>query len=1020
MSGVFQELERRQNRFVWLLEIDGLEETYFSGPKVPVLPPYTEPWTHTPQGGIINVTSASQELGIADSVASAGQVAVTISITRTNNASQFMAVGRSGAPLTATLSTTLDQSSSGFLVVNEDISAWPATGELWIGKECITYTARTVVAPFRFTIPVPSARGWWGSEQRQHVAAPLDGWSPRVYSQCVTWQNRKARVLVSSLRDDGTTSDGWVEYVSGRIVANPEISDDGLELSINIIPHTDSLNIEVGGGQFRTGLQQGLHTFDGKSADTFSCKIGWADGQAFNERVTSTALVATELPIRWENHINTFDIGGGDPNRTGRIYEAGAIGVAYQPTAYLGAPYGAGPGDKLTIAPGTPGVSIVGQTFRNVEQFDFVSATVLAAPETAEVIQWPDEAIDRLSDRLSPGNHITVGLVIGQFADVSFDPNSDNGPIINLSFNARAKNPATATFFPWDEGSERLYYGISTFNPEDGTTVWGLETIQHERVGSRLTREIAVGNGAPWAFTSAQTFSGRPAIERVTIRGYADAFYQRGEEFIHVIDDLFSTTGSVIIRWTEWDGEEYRQSIRLKGTRDASTITPGSPGTLLEVDLDVIRTLKSFGDWPGKARCTIEQDVSWWDEEPGTILLNVLMSGEGDGFNSSFDIFSNGANLTAEEVDADSFLRYPYPEGLARALTLSLNDFESVTIREFIEPILKIIGGAIVLRLEQVSSPGAGGVLRRRLALEPVGSEYDRDSLGSIANGDWHERGRPSTTDDNKIVNMVRLKMQYDSEDDEFQLIVNVSDRDSIGEYGPAAVEELDMRGVKMNPSSVSDQTQQLVPFSAHRFASLGAPRRQVEGVISWSDAVKLNAGAVVLVTADEVYGYDKVRGVSALPMRIVSISGDGYTQQARIKLTWHDATVSGWAPSLEVTAVGAADTYTVATDQFTETTDPIAQTALDDIDFWNVGDSIRACPLGDFGNSTGGLTVLSIAGNVITLSAPAAPALVVGDTLRPDSYAAVATTDEQKRFAFLADDSGGLGAAPDKPKEYG
>ena len=309
MSGVLVELAKRQNNYVWLLEIDGLEDTYYSSPSAPTLPPYAQPWAHTPESGVINVTAANQELDVMGSVASAGQVAVTIAITRTNSADQLMKVGRSGAGLTVTLAATLEQTGATFVEVNEDIGAWSASGILWLGREAIRYTAKTGVAPFRFTI-IDADRGWFGSEQRRHIASPVEGWSPRIYDTCVTWQNRKARVLVSSLRNGGTTSDGWVEYVSGRIVSNPEISDDGLQLAINIIPHTDALNTEVGGGMLRTGLQQGFHTFDGFTAHRFQYAAGFGAGEAFEANVDLAALAGVPIPVRWEQHERAFALPG--------------------------------------------------------------------------------------------------------------------------------------------------------------------------------------------------------------------------------------------------------------------------------------------------------------------------------------------------------------------------------------------------------------------------------------------------------------------------------------------------------------------------------------------------------------------------------------------------------------------------------------------------------------------------------------------------------------------------------------
>jgi len=1023
---VLDELSRRQNTMVWLLEIDGLQKTYYSSPTAPTLPPYAEAWTHTAAPGIMAVTSADQELDVLQSVVTAGQVSVTLAVTRDNDARLLMAVGRDGSPHMATLASTLDQTGGGLVEVNEDISGWPAAGYLWIGKECIQYSARSVASPWQFTIALATDRGWWGSEQRMHIASSVEGWAPRIYSQCVTWQNRKARVLVSSLRPDGSQADGWVEYVSGRIVSNPEISGDGLSVALNIIPHTDALSISVGGGVERTGLQQGLHTFDGQSGGTFMCAVGYSQGEAWSDDTGFNAAANTELKIKWAAHNGTFDlaavttIGGANPDyqRRGRVVDEDGTEAAQDVTAYVGLPDGDAIGDELTLSPGTVFVTPRRKTWQNAAASNNISASVLTAPGVPEVIQWPGVALARLTALMSPHDHRDTPLQLGQFADVILDPNhASGGPVVQFRFNTARPAGAFVKITAWDASGEALYYGASGFASDAATKVWMLETQQHANVGAIVIRREsgALGN--------AQVLWEQAAADGsliVPVRGYPDAYYQRGESWIHITDNVIRGS-RILVRWTEWDGEEYRQSIAIdeSGTQAADLITPGQPGTLLKIDTDQDRWNMSFGDWPGQSKCTIEEDVSWRNTGPKTVLLNVLMSGDGNGYNSTFDVFAMGANLRQDEVDIQSFVRYPYPDGFAQRLTLSLNDWDSITIREFVEPILRSIGAALVLRVERVAAAGAGGVLRRRLTLVSVSSEYAGDAIGTIANGDWLANSRPDTTDDDRIVNIIRASTGYDSAADEYSTIVNLVNRDSIGEYGSAPTDELDLRGVTIPPGSPADHLASLLPFSAARFAQVGAPRRQIEGAIAWADAVQINAGTTVMVSAVDIYGYDGARGISAQPMRVISINGDGYKQTARIKLTWHDSTVSGWSPSLMVAAVTNASTYTVEANIYTETTDPVSGLALEDVDYWQAGDSIRACPRGSYGTSTGGLTVLSIVGNLVTLSGPAVPALNVGDTLRPDGYAQPATTTTQQAYAYLGDDAGGLGAVPDPAKLY-
>ena len=77
--------------------------------------------------------------------------------------------------------TTIEQGYDNTTVtVNEDNSAWPASGELWIGQECMHYTSRDSGAK-TFTVPA-AGRGYYSSRVQRHVADAERGWAPRITS----------------------------------------------------------------------------------------------------------------------------------------------------------------------------------------------------------------------------------------------------------------------------------------------------------------------------------------------------------------------------------------------------------------------------------------------------------------------------------------------------------------------------------------------------------------------------------------------------------------------------------------------------------------------------------------------------------------------------------------------------------------------------------------------------------------------------------------------------------------------
>ena len=763
---------------------------------------------------------------------------------------------------------------------------------------------------------------------------------------------------------------------------------------------------EIGGASLRTGLQHGYHTFDGQGADRFMMSIGYGPGEAFKEDVTFASAAGAAVSCRWKSHVTNFDIAtGGTGSRGGTVSIDATPNVAYDVTAHNGADNGTAAADSMTLNPVTAVAIGANAVIQNTAAWDQINVTPLAVNGVAEVVGWPADALAKMNTEMSPGS--VVGLD-GRFSDVAIAPSYPGGPALVIRPNTGA-NSQRVRLTPWDGNFNRLYYGIGVFAPENTVRVSDIEGDPSSTAIYRNSRE-------GWLGDNHDNLVGRQNY-RVQIRGVADAYYQKGERYIHVADDVIAADSRVRLRWTEHDGTERRWAMGISTVQTAATITPGSPGHLLEVPENERASSLSFGDWPGQARCTSEQDVAWSHADPATVLLQILMSGDGRGFNSSSDVFPRGANLTTDEIDADSFYRFPYPDGLATDLSFSLNDIDSSPIEQVIDPILKAIGGALVLRVEQTAS--TGGIYRRKLTLVPLGSEYAGDSIKTITNGLWLAERRPTPSEDARLVNRITVLVNYSPSEDEHRLSISVRDQDSIGENGASSIEEIDLRGVTVDAQSPTDQVRAVIPFTAQRFSNLGKSRRQVTGNISWADALLLNAGSTVLVSATNVANYDGTMGVVNQPMRVISIEPSPYKQEAQVKLTWHDRTLSGVAPSLKVTSVVSSSIYVVAANAYTEAISPVDDSAQTDISFWSVGDSVRACPRGNYGGSTGGLTGTDITGNQITLSAAASPALVAGDTLRGDDYTAAATTEAQKAYQHPADDSATLGAG-DVAKIYG
>ncbi len=1030
---VLTEIAHNQNRYVYLLEIDGLEDTFYSSPKAPELPNYGAPyitsvniWSKLAKGGIVpgSVSPSSEKIDLTGTVASVGTVAVSVGITRDNNIEQVLRVGIAGDVDVLTLAVTLEQVGALFVEVNEIPNAWPPSGQLWIGRECINYSARSLVAPFQFTI---TDRGWWGSEVRRIVADPVRGISPRVYSKCSTWQHRRARILVSSLRADGsvsrgdkvTTESGWVELISGRLASDPELSNDNQTVAFNIKSHLAALDISVGGGVNQIGLQEGYHHFDGNAADEFHIRLGFLPGGAFDEVNTVAALPAgTVLTLPWLSHSFTFDPAAASPDAQGRLLIDSEPDTSFRLIdpggGFYQGPATDGTGTIFVDPPFAVNVP-VGTRVKNAETWEDLFVSVLTTPGVEEILTWPEEALSVITNGLSPGS-FQDGLVPGQFADVGIAPGTD---VVRINTLSRYKTAMTAIFTTYNQNANWLSYGIATYDPDTPTpTAHGSELglPGNAPVTFRtVTLDLSgVGDAPERQWTSRAAYN-------IPIRGVRPAWHQQGESTVYVDQDLFSMPAQLQATWTDYDGSTHSTNFEAFNVRAASTVRVGAPGFLLDLTADsIFRRPISFGNTRDGDPCVISEAVFWRDVETPVMFLDLLFSSDGQGFNSStFDRFTGGAGLTSDAINTESFLAFPAPPGIGSRISFGLGDFDAKTISEVMDPYLKMMGAAIVPQLQHTSDNGGGGVLRRKLTLVSMSAEFVGESRGAINDGTWVGRQRPTGRVDKRLTSSILFKLNYNSLEQEFKLDVIVNDLETIVETGQADTEEIELPGVELNEASPTDQYLALLPLAAQRFAMLGAARKTIEGFISYAASVLLSVGSVVTVSGVDIYGYDGIRGVTSLPMRIVSMTPNSVKQMTKLKLTWHNSSPSGWAPTLKVLAVVGGGVYDVEANAYTSNVNAITSETQVDTDFWATGDSARACPRADFGNSSAGLVLTVVSPTRVSLAPAPAPALGPGDTIVMGDYTAVATTVVQKAFSHYADDAGTLGATPDKGKVY-
>ena len=995
------ELQRRHIAPSWLLEIDGITERYYSGfaPAASAIPA-----THVAVFANVQVSGGEQSLDIRKSIVKDGAASIRLTIDRTNGVAPNLL--RLQSSLEATLDVTVLATTGATVVtVKESLAAWPAAGQIWIGQECMNYTAHSAGPPWTFTVPAGINRGYYGSQIQEHRVDASENWAPKVTNQCVAWRGRRARIRIAAgRRDDQTPDSFYVTEVSGFIDRTPR-KVDALTIQLDIVPDTARLERELGGEEVETGLQHGWHCFDMMSSHLKTMPaIEWGEGVLWeSELAAAIVLPALTLSVEKAEHLaNVHDF----------ITAPLEIRLVSDParfpmSATLATPGGGGlvaPAGTVTVAaPGAPfargdSESVVNTWFDDQDTVDMTGVAPALGPTLQE---WPGPQLDIIHAVTAP---MSVAGPAGRLVDIRILTEGGT-PSLYFRTNTRAHkgNPFAVISF---QMQQRAGYGIDFRDPATrapnrlyrryGRGSWN-------EMGGWPTRRILINQ------------RGDDGADSLTlpIRGVADAYYDNEEEYLWVEDNVFRTPSPASpiylrVRFFEGD-EEFITTVKIEQAIQASTVLVGAPGWLMRLPVRSIGLHRPFGDWPGENRVTIRERVSWEHESPTIIILQLLLSGQGTGVNSAtYDVLPFGVNLNEDQVDVSGIEAYQPPDV---ALRQSLVIEDATKVEDIIGPMLRLMSAALVHRLDQVT--GA-----RKLTIVPLSAPTATDSRRTIADGDWAVDDRPTTETDDNLTNLIVYKLNFD--DGKSNLTVRVADRDSINRYEELAALEEELVGIRLPADDPEVHRIELLPPAVAMFAELAQPRRVIKAAIPATDALLLDVGGVVVLTASDVYDFSGSLGVTSVPGRIIEKKADWSKNEASLTIRLYDYTATGWAPALEVSAVGPGpNEVTVApggfVNAFTTADHLITGEPQTDLDYWAIGDVARAVPAGNYAASVAGLVVTAISATTITFGAP--PGLAIGDTIRPDDYGP-ASTDHETNYAFLASDAGLL-AAVDPAKSY-
>lgn len=977
MPSPLEQLNRRA-RVGFILEIDGLAARYYAGPSAPSTTVVPEPYAA--KSGLVRYEPGDQKLDDLAAIVEGGGATVNLLITNTNSADQLL---RNTAPRTFTLAQEIAKEAGPVdVIVAEDPSTLDAEGVIWVGQEAMLYDG--VDGPTK-TISVIE-RGYYGTRLERHRVDVLAGLLPEVHSACCRWLGRRCRVRVYHISPAGAWLGGVVE-IEGIIDGSPqEPNGDGI-VEISIAPLTGLLRREVGGATSTTTLSV-YHPFDGVTAGHVERSELWDVGAAVNEwtQVGAAGVATTTItPVAYRSHQDVFDVSNAE--RVGPIEIGTDAPLIVQAGSYVGDPDNGGAFDVDQ--------AITYTAYEKVRNMATVlnQRVAIVTPGVPEALTLRD-VLARINAAWAPGTNQGAG---GTWADAVVtvaDPAADGRPSVRFRTNSDHHSGRLVQAIHFDFGG--LWTLVDLADP-DAPQVPRRGPLGELPV-QWLSRRVSLGS---------KRSSGPQDV--MAIRGLCTAAWQPGERWIWVEDDVIPAPDGrvsyVLATYTDLAGRSWDSFVRIADVYPADDVFPGLPGYLLETHEDE-RSDPAPITWRlGDKAPVIRQAATWRRQPPTRVMLEVLLSGEGDGVNHpTYDRLGRGLGLglSTNDVLVRSFEGAALPAGPVSTVDVDIRG--SVGVSVLFEPWLRAARHAIV----DMVNPTTGS---RQLALVPLGPASASRSVLTIDRGLWLQNPRPAAFVDDTVVNLLEVRTDYDSREDRWPDPTLIEHKTSIAELGVRAFKE-DLRGVYLDGATPGDRRAELLPWALEVFVENGRPRRRVRGRLPYADGAALYCGAIVTLVDCPARGDDGLVGLSGpAPVReIKRVPSEGYVE---ILLGWNalDTQVKGYAPALKVTEVVDGTRLRVDTAAWVDDTNEVTGAAQNALSFWAVGYPCQAIPKGGF-TAKVNTTISAIVGNVVTLAhAHGFDATDLG-RIRPRRYQDAAAA-HKAGYVFLAGSDLKIGTAP-------
>jgi len=1041
-------LASRQTTSAWyVLEVYGLPQRFHADTAAPTAAPPFVDWP-----GLLAVGPTSERSDPLGGIAAEEPVTVTIAATAAAR-SALLRIGPRGSPYQARLRTTLpvQVGAPDPITTDRDLVAagWPAAGTVWVGTEAIDYAAIGGVGNVEFQ---GITRGTYGSRIARHAYVAGE-WEADITGHCVNLDGLFARVRACHLLPDGTLDEsGLVDVVHGQLQGPPQKSADGLTISLVVLPLTHSIRGKVGGDALVQHLVPGYHMFEESAHTRIPVTLGWREGEGYRGIISAAAAPGAVAvyasgagPLGAaggeDSHADVFDITlPADPvtglphPRSGQIRLPNG-NQTQVPAAYLAIP----PGPAFTVLPLGFAIGIaVADDVRNTSQAETHTFDVLASFGVAQqVVRWPR---DVLVDFATWGNIATNKGAAGRWARLSLHERVQRfagGPALQVRPNSN-KHPGRLSVILHANRLQHLWYGIDWAPP--GTT--GLGWIFYPRGAGRVEgQDNAQGfhrgpdNDPDWMMVTKRPGDGDQAHDIIPLRRIASAFWATGERYVLVDGNFGGRTPPFDVRVTFAADAPFSYSVgagkpvttwhRVIAVAARNDPWTGNPvGYSLELDVDGPANrfeARPYGDWPGYDRAELQLSIRFSYARISEVLLKLLLSGEGNTFNSVWDVLPFGLDLDTSHVDVDSFRAFALPS-YANEVDLDFRD--NVDLRKLVEGLLKASGAQIVTRLNRATG-------QRKLTLVRTGLATSLESLESFSDADARDRHFHAAVD-GQVINGADVAVNWDPDDERFGLDLELRDEPSYQALGRRwEILSLKMRGIVLDATDPTRAAGRFGPWFREVLAQYGSPTRVATLPVDASRALLLSVGDVVSVTSSHIEDErgDYITGGAVMRITSREIDIGAKTGQLAGRLHFNNGT--GWAPACvhSGAAPSATELDTLAT-IYGDAIHPITGATMRDSEYLREILLATGGTLAVYYIPEGGLGYAGRTGHTITsiqgLADPnpgritfAAPHGIVGTLghIEPQLY------DTQpapmRLYAFQADAADTLGAAADPAREW-